>query len=143
MTPRYLKILCFLILAGCGLSLQGSGTSPNDPTPSGTIVATGTLTTLNPPGKTVSGPVAVYSTGGLNYTLQIAGLTAPNESGLFVVLTESGTTVLSQSLRAVSGTQNYTFTIPNLGNVNWGTVSIYSAPNNLNYGQANLIPSTH
>lgn len=134
-----LSILLFLVhLCACGDVRVGATTPPNDPVPSGLVVAQGTFSGLN--GKTVSGNAAVYrdiSTG--THTVRIEGITVPDEANLQVQAQANGQIALKTALRFKSGTQNYTTSVTD--GRKWDSVSIVSTQNTQTpeYGKAALV----
>lgn len=121
-------------LAGCGPIKLGS-ISPNDPAPSGTIMAQGSFTSLN--GQTVTGTAIVYFEGGSSYIVRLSGISAPSENGLQVVVVANGATQATFSLRASSGSQNYMLSL-SAYSITWNQVNIHSTVNNMDYGEALL-----
>lgn len=91
------------------ISLSGCGTLPSavcstDASPtSATLKAQGNFS-----GGGVSGSVTVYDGGSGTYLIRLTGLTAPNESGLYIKATASGSTVMNYPLKSSCGNQNYT-----------------------------------
>ncbi len=123
--------ILFFLFSGCG---KGTVSAPNDPAPTGTIVAQGQFAGLN--SKSVSGVAVIYQTGS-SYVARLEGISVPNEAGLQVVVKTSTTTVLQTTLRNISGTQNYSFSVSD-GAVTWSSVTIHSTATNLDYGTALL-----
>lgn len=120
-----ISVIVAAAACGCGLSL-GQGTL-DDPTPSGSIVAQGSLAGEN--GRSVSGVASVWEQIGgssCTYVLRLENLSAPSDSTLEVVPLVNGAPGLSPSfatLRSSSGTQNYTFTGVPCGST-WTQISI-------------------
>jgi hypothetical protein len=123
-----LKIMAFALAGGaaaCGISL-GSG-SIDDPLPSGTIVAQGSLGGQN--GHTVSGVVSVWqqnNSSACTFVLRLQTLSAPTDASLRVIPLVNGAPSVSPtfySLRGSTGNQNYTFTGATCG-ATWAQVSI-------------------
>jgi hypothetical protein len=94
----------------------------------------GSFSGLN--GKTVSGSASVYDQGGGTYVFRLDGVSFPDETGMQIVLVVSGTTQSPITLRAVSGSQNYTVT-PTGGTV-FQQARIHSTFYNLDYALATL-----
>lgn len=109
---------------------------PNDPIPSGTVIAQGTFTGAN--GKSVSGAAIIYSQGSGQYVLRLQSLSAPSESGLQIVITVNSTTLSPISLLFTSGTKNYSFTYTGSGTPSFTQVSIKPPGVSLDYGIALL-----
>ena len=123
--------------SGVGLTL-GGGSSPNDVRPTNLAVAQGSFTSQG--GKTITGTAAIFNMGTSNYVLRLEGINiAPEEAGLQVQLFSS-TGQTNFSLRAFSGSQNYTFMNSN-PSVRFTSVSIYSTLTSAPYGSALLIYS--
>lgn len=88
-------------------------------------------------GKNVSGGVTVYQTNGQSYIVRLEGLTAPAEAGLQLRVLADSAALTNVALRSTIGTMNYPYTAGSTAR--FQTVYIYSAPNNLDYGRAELI----
>ena len=106
----------------------------NDPVPQGTIIAQGSFVGLN--GRTVSGTVTIYLTGIGMYTVRLAGLSIPSENGIQMITVVNDSSLTPITLSTGGGNKNYSITLD--GSVTWKQIRIYSAPNNLDYGQALL-----
>jgi hypothetical protein len=134
-------ILFSTIGSACGLfpssiTIGGGTGSANDPVPTGTLISQGTFTSLGGPSQT-SGAVQIYYSSGA-YTLRLAGLSAPSESGLTVTVSGTpGGELTSFPLQNNSGSTNYTLSIPASG-VTFNTVYIYSTQSNQNYASAQM-----
>jgi hypothetical protein len=123
---------------GCGgLNVTvGSASSPNDLRPTSTVVAQGQFAGQN--GKTVAGTALIFSPGNSTYIARLEGVSIPADSGLVVqVYADPGGKVASFTLRAATGSQNYTFTSTTTG-LTFNNVYIFSIPTNINYGVAQL-----
>ena len=124
-----------LLLVHCGIPLGSN--APNDPTPSGTIVAHGTFATLN--GDTASGNATIYRVNGANFVVRLEGISMPSQGGLLVKVLNGRAVVLSTALRSSEGSQNYSFNVASPGA--WNSVDIYSSTSASNVSQA-LLTST-
>jgi len=119
--------------SGVNIGTGGGGT-PNDVRPTNLPMVQGFFTGQN--GKTVTGTAIIFSASSSSYVLRLEGISTPSEGGLEVQLyTSDGQS--NFSLRAWSGSQNYTFS-GNNPNVVFSSVSIYSKSNNRSYGSALL-----
>lgn len=143
-------ILLLFILPGCGWIHLGVAPTGTDPPPTGDVIASGTLQTVNAsvhPGKEVSGLVMIYrDTSSGQHIVRLDSLSAPNEPGtLSVVVVAGGETVLNSSLRSAQGNQNYVTTVSSTDLRTWSSVSIrstnWSDPTTADYGKALLIPT--
>jgi hypothetical protein len=121
----------------CGFVKLGG--TPNDPVPSGTLVAQGPFASLN--GWSVTGTAAIYSQGGDAFVVRLGGITVTPQTGLQVVVIANSATALEVPLRSTSGSQNYSFTYtpPAGGTGIFNQVNIHSVIGNRDYGQALLI----
>jgi hypothetical protein len=120
-------------LAGCFGLDYGDGT-PNDPLPSGSILAQGEL--LPQGSADVGGTAVVYAGTGGGFIFRLSGLTAPAETGQDLrAVTNTGTVVSIGSLRAYSGNQNYFLSYPP---VSWSQLLLWSTQTNQAYGLAIL-----
>lgn len=134
-----LALVLSLLSSSCG-SLSSGAVSANENAPTGSILASGSFTSLN--GKTVSGIAKVILDTGNVYWVRLEGLSAPSESGLQVWLTKtSSTTGQSEktnvgTLRSVTGSTNYQTTITSA--IAFTAVTIRSPAANLDYGTALL-----
>ena len=144
MRGTYIKIsilMAFLwslgaLTPGCGEIGLGGGGIANDPAPSGTKTKQGVFQGQN--GQTVSGTASIY-VDGTTVTLRLENLGVPSGTVLKVVAKSSSTQVLSKSLRATSGNQNYTMS--STQGATTDTVEIQSgtvAPPSNVYGVATL-----
>lgn len=133
----YLKTALIALIwgtQGCGLNI--GTTSPNDPRPTGTLLAQGQFASQN--GKSVSGSALVFSQSGTSYIVRLEGISTPSESGLYVrVYTANSGQVSNLSLTATSGSQNYYFTSTETSPT-FKSVYIFSVPSNIAYGLAVL-----
>lgn len=94
-----------LISASFALASCGLGGTVNQGNPTGTLVATGTLTGNG------SATVSVYSQGNGTYAVQLAGLTYTGTCGAGSnVGVVAGSFTSGPPLTSTSGTTNYTFT---------------------------------
>ena len=122
----FLFALVSMLTQACGDVSYGPALPPKDPVPTGKLVAQGSFVGKN--GKTVSGTAAIYNVDGSNsYVARVEDLAAPSESNLYLVATANGQDVMTAYLRALNGTQNYTFTAA--GVQTWSTLSIRSSVN--------------
>lgn len=120
------------------MNTSGGGGFPNDPAPTGTVKAQAAWVSLN--GQTVSGTVTVYLLESGSYVVRLNGLSAPSETGLSLRVTASGQQVISTSLRATGGSQNYSVS-PSFANPRWEKATIRSNTAGLDYGEALLAGS--
>jgi hypothetical protein len=118
-------------LSACG-TLGGGSTNLNDPAPDGILLRQAPFFGQN--GQTVSGTAAIYTGSSGVYILRLEGLTAPEESGLQVRVTGNGIQVFSSSLRASSGSMNYTMNVSAVAT--WNSVTLFSTANAKSYGTA-------
>lgn len=103
--PAFLLVIAaFQFFAGCGL-FSGSGANFNDSVPAGTILCSSQLLGSNGTGG-VSGMVEIYKNSS-TYTLRLDGISTPSKAGAQISLRCDGNTVLTQSLRSATGSQNY------------------------------------
>lgn len=128
-------LLNSLGLAGCGAVKTGS-VAYNDPIPTGNVVGQGSFTSQN--GKTVTGTAAIYqSTDGATYTLHLGGISAPSETGLQLRIQADNQDLSALSLRASSGSQNYSLSVSGASPV-FRQVTLYSTLKATEYGTAVL-----
>lgn len=119
-----------IFLVGCGdIHL---GTSTNDPTPSGTLVASGNFNSSQ-----VSGDVAIYNSGTGYYTLRFVNYSGPGPNNVVANVTGNGSTVASIQMTVSSGTKNYTFSSG--GTISFTAVTMHSTSTNSDYAIASLI----
>jgi hypothetical protein len=119
-------------LTACGTGAGGGATSLNEPAPSGFLLAQGPFFGQN--GQTVSGTAAIYAGTGGAFILRLEGISAPSENGLLVRVVGNGTQVFSSTLRASSGSMNYTMSAT--GVFTWNSVNIFSPAQAKIYGSA-------
>lgn len=144
--PHHLKTFLVMLFFFQGCSLSGlspgatTGTYPNDPRPSGTLLAQGAFVGQN--SQTVAGNALIFYDGS-NFILTLQSLTAPSETGLLIqVFTlNSQTAAYAAPLLYNSGTKNYTFSAAT-GGVRFSNVYLYSQQNRLIYGSVNLTQTT-
>lgn len=145
MNNKYPKLQDIFVSIGLTLSLVGCGEiglgnrSPNDPKPTGTIVAQGNLTGQS--GQTASGSAFVYQTGSASFVVRLEGVTLPEESGLRVIVSVNSDEKLNASLRSSSGTQNYSMTVSTLP-ATFDYVAIRSTQSNPDVDYAKALFST-
>jgi hypothetical protein len=107
--PKTMLCKCLYLLSLLGASLGvascgGLGGSINQGNPSGTLVATGTMT------GSATAQVSVYSQGGNVFAVQLASLTYSGNCGAGAnVGVVSGAFVSGPPLTSTSGTTNYSF----------------------------------
>ena len=123
-------ILLALLLATpcllhCGKIKWGGTTIPNDPAPTGNIVAQGEFTGLN--GNTMNGTAEIYLNTSGRFIIRLVGITVPNESGLQVIGKADGREVYTSQLRFFNGSQNYSTNITSGQVTTWDSVMIRSA----------------
>lgn len=100
---RGLALLYLTLCGGCGL-FNGGGVCAVQTTPAGGILAyTGSFQGRN--GQTVTGTALVYRVSG-EVVIRLESLTAPSETGMKVVLTNSGGDVFSRTLVSTCGSMN-------------------------------------
>ncbi len=125
-------------LGACGNVGVGPAAIPNDPLPTGIMIAQGSFSGLN--GQAVSGLASVYrdSTSGI-CTVRVEGISVPNEPALQIQAQATGETVLKTPLRFKNGTQNYVTSVTDTRK--WDAISIVSTQNGRTplYGKAQLI----
>ena len=126
----FLGSLIFQSLS-CGTGSSG-GTSLNEGAPDGFLLKQAPFFGQN--GQTVSGTAAVYASSGGAFVLRLEGLTAPSESGIQVRVVGNGTQVFASTLKASSGSMNYTMNVT--GIATWNSVSLYSTSQAKSYGTA-------
>jgi hypothetical protein len=135
LSPFYL-MLCVAATA-CGKIHLGQSVG-NDPSPGGTIVASGAFVT-QVSGKNVTGSVSVHLISGGDYVVRLASLNAPSESGLIVVAASTTQEYNVGGLKAPTGDENYPVTVA--GGATWAYVVIRQpsgAIGSRDYGRANL-----
>jgi hypothetical protein len=120
--------------SGINIGSSGSNFSPNDVRPTSLPMVQGFFVSQN--SQTVSGTALIFNVTGLSYVLRLEGITTPSETGLQIQLYGSDGQQ-NFSLRANSGSQNYTFTSTNPA-AHFSSVSIYSTLSLMPYGSAQL-----
>lgn len=138
--PNSIPCLALPIMAclcACGQIGLGGGSSVNEATPSGTVLASGTFETLSA-GNAVTGLVEVINSAasGSN-VIHFESFSGPTESGLEVRAVVNGTDTRISTLRSTSGNMNYTTTFSGT-TPTWSSVSIRSTANDEVYGTAIL-----
>lgn len=125
-----------LLVGGCGIPF-GTGTI-NETAPTGVpIVFQGTFTGSG--GQTASGSAIVYDQGGGVYTLRLESISFPEVSNLLVIPVINSQDYTTITLRATTGSQNYTVTLTDTsGAITWNRVRIYYVPGNIDYATAIL-----
>jgi hypothetical protein len=124
-------VIAALFIGSCS---SGSG-SRNDPAPTGTVVAQGSMS-----GTGISGQVTVYDQGGGNYVVRLANLsiTSPQASYQLQadISSQTSRVTISGSLGAYTGNVNYPY---NAGQTaSWSVVYIHEPGNQTDPGIANL-----
>lgn len=134
-----LAIAALLLGSHCG-EMGTSGGTFNEPAPSGTVVAQGTLESRNQ--KAVSGGASVYLQSSGTYVLRLEGISVPTTVTLQAVLYSNSTKYVQQLLKSSQGSMNYTFSVADASRPTWSYVSIFSPSENIDYGKAILIASS-
>jgi hypothetical protein len=136
LTHRAMRLLyVFMVFATVSCGKLPYGTVPNDPVPTGSIVAQGVFTSSGT--ETVTGSAVVYSQGGGRFVVRLNNLDAYKEVGLQVRgVLDSGTILDIGGLRAYTGNQNYSITTTS--GSGWSQVTIYSPRAVRDYGIALL-----
>lgn len=126
-----------LFLLSCG---TGNGVV-NEQAPTGTVVASGSLSGSSTAGA-ITGTVLVYDQCGGNYVLRFASLSAPGGIGLQIQANTSsggGQPLNISTLSITSGNVNYPFTAS--AGTAFSVVTLYSPGGNTGVAYATLIQS--
>ncbi len=136
---KLLQIFASLWLLGapalysCGAPYSSALSSPSEAAPSGTVITQSSLAGIN--GQVASGTTTIYRQSPTDFVLRFALLELPSESGLQFILRVDGVDRAAVSLRARTGSQNYTITFTTAPTL-FNQVRIHSVVANLDYAQA-------
>jgi len=132
--PVKILIPCLLLLS-CG---KGNGVI-NDQPPSGTVIASGSLSGSTTSGA-ITGTVLVYDQCNGSYVVRFANLSAPGGIGLQIQAnTSSGGTTTISTLSVVSGNVNYPITLSS--GTTFSVITLYSPAGNTGVAYATLTPA--
>lgn len=131
----WFSLLALSLLSACGAPHATGLTSPSESPPSGTVITQSSLAGIN--GQVASGTVTVYRQSPTDFVLRFASLSLPSETGLQYVLRVDSLDRVAVSLRARTGSQNYTITFTSPPTF-FNQVRIHSTVAGVDYAQADF-----
>lgn len=112
-----------LLLSACGDIKLGSPGPINDPLPSGSVQASGSLNKLG--ANQTLGTAAIWkSNDASSYILRLEQLDVPVNPRNHVFLLMNGNSILITALKSPLGNQNYPISTGGVQPLNWGPVTI-------------------